>query len=445
MELLGIEGPVTISGRPDDVSNDLRYGSIMLDPPPAAPGLYGLHSDPLSPWLADGLRMTPISFARIFATQPLVYRAVTRMLWWAIKVPLKVYQRDGEDRRELRPEDHPLAYSIHFPWERASRYNLVAAMLGSLLVHGNGTVQAHSAAGDRVRFEPRDWRYLKPLQVLRNTISGWESYEDSEDNPDVIPVQSMLHTAWYSPMGPAGISPLTSLGIVLGGDHAARRYTAQSMKNMARPPSAITVSNDFLGYEPEQRKAAIEWARAEVMRTTSGNNAGMPAVLPTGLEWSQVGHTAVEAELIDQRYLNFEDVAGAYMIPPPALGDLRRATYSNISELRQYAYTDSLGPPLILIEQAINVQLIHGLMGTDDVFVEHDFAGVLRGDKLAEMQALREAISIGLMSPNEGRAVINKPASDAPGADELYLPVNNLAPLAGASGAIQTARQGESE
>jgi hypothetical protein len=64
-----------------------------------------------------------------------------------------------------------------------------------------------------------------------------------------------------------------------------------------------------------------------------------------------------------------------------------------------------------------------------DVYVEYDFAGVLRGDRLKEVEALREAISTALMKPNEARAVLNLPHSDAPGMDDFWLPMNNLQPL----------------
>jgi HK97 family phage portal protein len=156
---------------------------------------------------------------------------------------------------------------------------------------------------------------------------------------------------------------------------------------------------------------------------------GRPVLLPAGMKWEAVGHTAHEAELIEQRKLAREEVAATYMIPPPMLGQLDRATYANITTQREMAYTDALGPPLVLVEQVFNAQLIAGLLREKDIFVEFDFAGVLRGDRLKEIQAIRQAIGTALMSPNEGRRVLNMPSSDSPAADELYLPSNNLSPL----------------
>jgi phage portal protein BeeE len=111
------------------------------------------------------------------------------------------------------------------------------------------------------------------------------------------------------------------------------------------------------------------------------------------------------------------------------LGILDKATFSNIEIQREMAYTDTLAPPLVLIEQAINAQLIRALLREDDVFVEFDFAGVLRGDRLKEVQAIREAISTGLMTPNEGRSVLNMPRSSEDGMDAFYMPTNNMTPV----------------
>ena len=68
-------------------------------------------------------------------------------------------------------------------------------------------------------------------------------------------------------------------------------------------------------------------------------------------------------------------------------------------------------------------------MQEPDVFVEYDFGSVLRGDRLQEIDALRDAISAAMMTPNEGRSVLNMPKSTLPGMDTFYLPFNNLQPV----------------
>lgn len=421
------DGPVEVApGR-----GDLTRTSATFDPSmfPVSLELGGA-----SLLLVDGQQ---VSYARLFATQPWVAAAVMRMLTWAVRVPLKVYRRTGEDSRErLRAADHPLAASIDSPWDGGYPAALTMALLGPMLVHGNSITEVEEGRSGAIRFNARDWRYLTPIKPFRDVISGWKVAADPGDGGgpgrQELPLSAdqVLHAAWWSPLGPVGTSPLQQLGTTLAIEDAAQRYQRAQFRRGARPPSAITASEQFLTLDRDTRDLLLAQLREDVTALYAGpENAGRPALLPPGLDWKPVGHTAVEAELIDQRYVAREEVAGVYQIPPPALGDLRRATYSNITELRQVAYTDGLGPPLVIIEQVITAQLIRRLLREDDVYVEYDFGGVLRGDLLKEINALRAAIGSALLTPNEGRAVLNRPRSTAPAMDDFFLPFNNLAPI----------------
>ena len=377
--------------------------------------------------LVDGKQ---VSFAKIFAEQPWVAAAVMRMLTWSVRVPLKVYRRTGDDSRvRLRADEHPLAKAIEAPWEGGYMAALTMSLLGPLLVHGNSVLAVEEGRSGRIQFEPLDWRFLTPILASAARIAGWQVQVPNESHPDVS-ADSALHVKWWSPLGPEGISPLKQLGTTISLEDAAMRYQRANLRNGARPSSAIEASTEFLGLDKDVQETLLAQLREDVTTLYAGpENGGRPALLPPGLEWKPIGHSSVEAELIQTRLVDREEIAAVYQIPPPSLGDLRRATFSNITELRQVAYSDGLGPPLVLVEQVITSQLIRGMLREDDVYVEFDFAGVLRGDFLKEINALRLAIGSGLMSPNEGRAKINMPQSDDERADQLWMPWNNLQPM----------------
>lgn len=410
---------------------DLNYTS--------SPGVPVLSSTPMLPvpmlpatansiFTVDGRQ---ISFARIFAEQPWVAAAVMRMMTWAVRVPLKVYRRTGEDSRErLRAEDHPLAAAIDRPWEGGYPAALTMALLGPLLVHGNGVTEVQEGRSGKIEFTPLDWRYISPILASRDVIGGWNVAGDLNVRGRAVSADQVLHVKWWSPLGPEGVSPLQQLGTTLSIEDAAMRWIKQTYRNGARPPSAIVATEEFLGLDPDVRDALLTQLREDVTTLYGGpENAGRPALLPPGLDWKPVGHTAREAELIQQRQVDREEVCGVYQIPPPMLGDLRRATFSNITELRQVAYSDGLGPPLVMIEQIITGQVLRTLLREDDTYVEFDFSGVLRGDSLKEINTLRGAVGMGMMTPNEARAVRNLPRSEEPDADKLWMPFNNLWPM----------------
>jgi HK97 family phage portal protein len=372
-----------------------------------------------------------VSYAKLFATQPWVAAAVMRMLTWAVRVPLKVYRRTGDDSRErLRSGDHPLATAIDRPYDNASMADLIQWLLGPLLVHGNAVCAVEEGARGKIQLESKDWRYTIPIMPWRGSLEGFRFDIDLSDMAYDRSVDQVLYVRWWSPTGPVGISPLQQLGTTLRIEDAAQRYQQGIFNNSGKPPSAITMSDEFLGIDREIRQEISRQVREDVATIyTTPENAGRPAVLPPGLDWKMVAHTAVEAELIKQRMVAREECCAVYQLPPPMLGILDHATFSNIEVQREMAYTDSLGPPLVIIEQSINAQIVRDLLGEKDIYVEFDFGGVLRGDRLKEINALRLAIGSALMKPNEGRTILNLPRSDQVEMDEFYLPFNNLAPI----------------
>ena len=373
-----------------------------------------------------------VSFARLFMSQPWVAASAMWMMTRALRVPLRVYRRHGDDpadRLPLSGGDHPLVAALQGK-DRMSRAQLSMALFGPLLVNGNSVTTVDSGANESITLTPKDWRFTQPLMPFRDSIDGFRFDVDSPEFSQEVSVDEVLHICWWSPTGPIGVSPLQQLGVTIQIEDSAQRYQRALFQNGARPPSAITTSESFLGLKPDDRDDLLKQLREDLNAIYTGpDNAGKPALLPPGLDWKPVGHSSAEAELVEQRKITREEIAAVYQIPPPLLGILDKATYSNIATQRDMTYTDCLGPPLVLIEEAINAQIVRNLLREDDIFVEFDFAAVLRGDPLEEISALRDAIGSALLTPNEGRSVMNRTKSEDPGMDRFYLPFNNLQPV----------------
>ena len=378
----------------------------------------------------------PVSYAKMFATQAWVAIAVMRLLTWSIRVPLKVYRRldaDGEKQR-LRIGEHPLADAVSTPWDRGSMADLIMALLGPLCVHGNSLIDIEEGAQGKLRFKETDWRTASPIRQNESDpdseIIGWKIYQPGI-SPFTLSADTMMHLRWWSPLGKLGVSPLQQLRSTITAESTAVDWQVNSLKQGVRPHGVVEMSPEALELPAAERQQVYD-AAAENLRTAYGGekNAGKLPVIPPGMKWASADRTtAVEAELIDQRAVNRNEVSAVYMIPPPMIGILDRATFSNITTLREMAYTDGLAPPLALIEQTINAHLVQDLLREDDIFVEFDLGNILRGDRLKEIKALREGISSALYTPNEGRGVLNMRKSDEPAADDLYLPTNNLGRL----------------
>jgi HK97 family phage portal protein len=378
----------------------------------------------------------PLSYAKVFAEQPWVSIAVMRLLTWAIRVPLKAYRReDGEsDKQRLSPREHSLAALLHEPWPRATQADLVQALLGPKLVHGNSLLDIEDGAGDKLRAKEIDWRTVMPNRVdqtdANSEIVGWKVYGPTGGARNYS-AETVLHLRWWSPLGNVGVSPLQPLRSTITAETAAVEWLINNLQQSWRPNGLVEISDEALKLDPDKLYALYQKSLTEFRKEYGGQrNAGKVPLIPPGMKWTDAKPTtAVEAELIDQRLVNRNEVAAVYMIPPPMIGQLERSTFNNVTTLREMAYTDALAPPLVLIEQAINSHIVNGLLREPDVFVEFDFGLILRGDRLKEIQALREGVGMGIYTPNEARGALNLPESGNPLADEQWMPTNNLAPI----------------
>ena len=132
-----------------------------------------------------------------------------------------------------------------------------------------------------------------------------------------------------------------------------------------------------------------------------------------------------EAQFIETRKFQVSEIARAFGVPPHLIGDLDKATFSNIEhqaiEFAQY----SLQPWMTQIEQAINAKCLSGA-GDEYLFVEHVSEALVKTDILTRYQAHQIAILTGFETPNEARVIENK--NPLPGGDVLLQPLN-MAPM----------------
>jgi len=372
-----------------------------------------------------------VSYSNLYASQPLLGGVVGWLLKQSVRVPLKAYSGASvDDRVRLRPDQHPLARAIVQPWEGGNQSQLVQQLLGGVLIQGNSTHELLVGRGS-LTFEWADWRHVNPVMPWRDTISGWELDVDIPERKRAVSEDDVLHVANWNPLGPLGLSPLSQLGVTIAIEDAAQRTQKMMLTNGVHSATAVETTDErFFGLDPSERQELIANFKSDVRELDAGpESAGTPWVLPPGLTVKNIGQTAVEASLIDQRHVNRSEALGLYNIMPGAYGGGVAERMTEIEVQWTQSITGGLAPPLIIIEQAINAQVARARLGEDNVFVEFDFAGILRGDKLKEVEALREAIGSALMTPNQGKSVLNLPQSGQPGMDDHYLPRNNLWPL----------------
>lgn len=368
---------------------------------------------------------------RLYRDQIWVKVCVDKLVDLVLRLPLKVYERDSQNNKK-RVTSGPLVNAIRSPDpdERKSAADLKQWLIKPVLIFGTSATRIRrDRNGTPIGFGKLQWPYLDPrtLDSQSNTgrIDFWRYTADGV-NPEILQPSDVLMIAKDPPYGAVGLSPLWPLALTLMIEHAAQRYQLSNLRNSVRPPGGVTLPDTELAKDPEFRRMF----ESELMSLNGGyENAGKPILLPPGSDWKNFAYSASEAELINQRKLNREEVAAAYDISPPLIGIMDRATYSNIVELVRGLFQTTMPPWLTLIQDAIYAQVIAAEPAFAGQWVEFDLTDVLRGDPVKEAAALKQGLQGGGMTLNEVRQVRNQPPIDHPNADVPLVQANNLLPI----------------
>lgn len=355
------------------------------------------------------------SYANLYRDQHWVRVAVDKLARGVARLPLLGfgYTDEGQDRERLE-RDHPLALLIKRPYPRGSRFRLVENIVGNVAIYNNALVAKWRPGPGQPVAElwPVPWRYVTPKYGDDGMILGYE-FRGPTGEAKVLLADDVIHFRYFD-----GVSPLRSLARTLALEDAAQRYGIASFANAARPSGAFVTPGAL---RPE-KKAELQ---AQLAGAWSGvDNAFKTLLLDAGLDYKAFGGSATDAQTIEHRKLNREEVCAAFDIPPPILHILDRATFSNIDEQHRMWYQDTLGPWLTMIEDTIDAELLEGEAAFRDTFVEFNLNDVLRGDPAKRAAAYAQFLNSGVYTINELRKLENLPSIVNPLADAVFAPLN---------------------
>ncbi|MEG3640670.1 phage portal protein [Magnetococcus sp. PR-3] len=321
-------------------------------------------------------------------------------------LPVHVYrEKKGGGKEKIT--DHPVA---HFLGVEPNEYMMPStyreAVTGCAVLQGNGySLIDRNGAGKAIELRP-----LSPEQVMVERFNGVLRYRV---DGTVIPKSDMLHIPAFGFDGLQGYSPLTVARESIGLAVATERYGSKLFKNGARPGGVLTTANR-LG--PEGRKRLkTSWENAH---GGAGNAHGV-AVLEDGMTWQSVGMTAEDSQFLETRKFQINDIARIFRVPPHMIGDLERATFSNIEHQGYEFVRYTLLPWITRWEQEVRRKLL----GVDTgLYLKFNPEGLLRGDVKNRYAAYGRGIQDGWLTRNEARAW--EDLDPLEGLDEPLQPLN---------------------
>ena len=207
-----------------------------------------------------------------------------------------------------------------------------------------------------------------------------------------------------------------AIGLTLGAEEHGARFFA----NDARPGGVLKHPNKLTEDAALRLKQSWEAAHSGL------ENKHRVAVLEEGVEWQSIGVQPKDAQYMELRGFQRSEIASFFRVPPHKIGDLSRATFSNIEHMAIEFVVDCIRPICVRFEQAANAQLFTAAE-RKTLFAEHVIDGLLRGDIESRYRAYATARQWGFMSANDIRELENmNPLPDEQG--QTYLVPLNMVP-----------------
>ncbi|MCB1454534.1 MAG: phage portal protein [Rhizobiaceae bacterium] len=344
---------------------------------------------------------------------PAVHACVQLIAESVASLPLAPYRRRSDGSREIDTA-HPLYRVLHDQANRVqTAFEFREQFVASCLLTGNGyALKVMDARGQINELIP-----IHPSMVsVEKLTNGRARYKVSGETGTTVYTQDdILHLRYRSKDGYVGLSPITIARETIGLAQAQQTHEAAFYKNGTTLSGAMTHPHKLTNEQAARIKQSIE------QRYTGAPNAWRVLVLEEGMKFEPISMTHEDAQFVESRKLTLEDVARIYRVPPPAIGILDKATYSNITEQSRHLVIHCLRPWLVRIEQAMNAALLSE-DGKRTHLVEHNAEGLLRGDIKTRYEAYRIGREWGWLSSNERRA--NENMGNIEGGDTYRQPMN---------------------
>ena len=334
------------------------------------------------------------------ALQHIAVYACVRVLSEAIaQLPLHVYKYN--DSGKERVSQHPLYFLLHDqPNPEMTSFVFRETLMSHLLIYGNAYAQIiRNGRGDVLGLYPLMPDKMKVDRDEKNRLIYIYSRYD-EANPNlkeqgdiILYADEVLHIPGLGFDGLVGYSPIALAKNAIGISIACEEYGASFFGNGASPSGVL----EHPGVIKNPERVRDAWQRAY-----GGRNAHKVAVLEEGMKFTPIAIPNNEAQFLETRKFQIEEIARMYRVPLHMIGDLDHATFSNVEHLSLDFVKYSLDPWIVRWEQSLQKALLSD-SEKGQYFVKFNVDGLLRGDYASRMQGYATERQNGWMSANDIR------------------------------------------
>lgn len=332
------------------------------------------------------------------------------------KAPLKMYKRVEGGKQEAK--DHPLYTLLHDEANPEMSMHTLRETMGHWMPSwGNAYAEIVVDVGGM----PRQLWPIHPSTVTpKRAETGMLYYEvtDKGGRKKIIPASRMLHVHNIGPDGITGYSVASLAAETLGVAKAAQTFAGSFFGNGATPAGILSTQQAL---KPEVA-AHMKEVWDSVHR--GAKNANRTALLHGGVEYKPIGMPLRDAQFLESRQFQKEEIAQWFRMPLSKLQDNKRAQgWSTLDAQNTDYVVDTLLPWVLRWESEIKRKLIP-IEEREIFFAEHDLDGLLRGDAEGRMRVYQARMLMGTITQNEIRSKENENPLPGDAANKTYMPSN---------------------
>ena len=355
-----------------------------------------------------------------------VYSCVRILSEVVASLPLHVYKYNSDGGKE-KAVKHPLYFLLHDePNPEMTSFVFRETLMTHLLLWGNAYAQIiRNGKGEIIA--------LYPLMPDRMTVDRDEKgqlyyqYNTSKDDAPTmkgsmvnLKPSDVLHIPGLGFDGLVGYSPIAMAKNAIGMAIACEEYGAKFFANGATPGGIL----EHPGTVKDPQRVRESWTSA----FGGSSNANKVAVLEEGMKYTPISISPEQAQFLETRKFQINEIARIFRVPPHMVGDLEKSSFSNIEQQSLELVKYTLDPWVARWEQAI----VRSLFSTDEktqYFVKFNVDGLLRGDYQSRMNGYAIGRQNGWMSANDLRELENLDRIPEEEGGDLYLINGNMTKL----------------
>lgn len=375
---------------------------------------------------------TAIEVSAVFACNRVIGNGMAQ-------VPLKLMRESRDGKTKLPAKDHrlykllsakPNRWQTSFQWRQMVSWHVELC--------GEHFSYINRVFGNVVELFPFTPGAVKVIEI----DPGEYEYEVTAPNGSkkIYPAQSILHVRGPSWDGVRGLEVVKIAREAIGLAMATEESAASLHKNGVRTSGVYSVEGKL---DQTQHKDLTEWIEKHY---AGSEKAGKPLILDRAGKWIGTQMTGIDAQALETRKNQIEEICRFHGVMPIMAGySDKAATYASAEQMFLAHVQHCLAPRWTNYEQAFDASLLTEKERDSGLFFNFTEEGMIRGSIKDTKDTILGYVNGGILTPNEGRALLDRNPMEDGESDKLRIPVNvaNIAAEADAADKKGTANDNQ--